>query len=215
MHYLLRTGVNIFGVAGLMMLLLSSCGSEGGGGTAPVVAGSISGTAVAGGSGVAGAQIALSSGGSQTTGTSGQFTFSNVPAGSHTLTIAPPTGFQLEAGEAASKPVNLTVGQSATVNFSLRASTGNPAQSAEISLAPSSFTPADVTVARGGTVRWVNGASIAHTITPANSSQDGVWQSQNIPAQQGFSFSHTFTTAGVYNYSCILHAGMVGVIRVP
>lgn len=78
----------------------------------------------------------------------------------------------------------------------------------------SSFSPATVTVAIGGSVRWVNAQPIAHTITPDNPSQPGVWANQNIPAQQGFSFSHTFNTAGSYRYHCTLHAGMTGTVNV-
>jgi plastocyanin len=85
----------------------------------------------------------------------------------------------------------------------------------DVQLLASSFSPADVTVARGGTVRWVNAGDVAHTITPANAGQAGVWQNQNVPAQQNFAFSHTFPTAGTFNYSCTLHVGMTGVVRVP
>lgn len=86
--------------------------------------------------------------------------------------------------------------------------------SAEVSLNASSFSPSSVTIAKGGTVKWVNTAAIAHTVTPDNPSQTGVWASQNIPAQNGATFSHTFGTVGTYEYECQLHSGMTGTVRV-
>ena len=84
----------------------------------------------------------------------------------------------------------------------------------DIQMQSSSFAPANATVAMGGTVRWVNAQPIAHTITPNNAAQAGVWANQNVPAQQGFTFSHTFNTGGTYNYSCTIHQGMTGTITV-
>lgn len=76
------------------------------------------------------------------------------------------------------------------------------------------FSPSEVTISRGSTVRWVNAAAIAHTITPTVTTQAGVWGNVNVPAQQNFTFSHTFNTAGTFNYVCNLHAGMTGRVTV-
>jgi plastocyanin len=84
----------------------------------------------------------------------------------------------------------------------------------EIRMQATAFSPSDVTIARGLTVRWVNDQAIAHTITPSNLQQAGVWATQNIPATQGANFSHAFNTAGVFNYTCTLHVGMTGRITV-
>jgi plastocyanin len=76
------------------------------------------------------------------------------------------------------------------------------------------FSPADVTIAPGTRVRWVNDAAVAHTVTPDNAAQAGAWATTALNAQ-GATFEHTFNAAGTFNYHCIPHApGMSGVIRV-
>ena len=89
-----------------------------------------------------------------------------------------------------------------------------PAAEATVTLQSSSFSPASVAIVRGGRVTWTNATPIAHTITPSNPVQPGVWTAQNVPTQTGFTFSHTFNTAGTYNYVCTIHAGMTGTVSV-
>ncbi len=84
----------------------------------------------------------------------------------------------------------------------------------EIRMQATAFSPADVTINRGVTVRWVNDQAIAHTITPNNLQQAGVWPTQNIAATTGVAFAHRFNSAGVFNYTCTLHVGMTGRITV-
>lgn len=196
----------------------TACGGGGdsgdGGITTPPAAqtGTISGTVTSAGAGVPGATVTLGST-SQTSNSSGQFTFSNVSAGSHTVTLTVPADYELDSGQSAARSVSVAAGQTATVGWTLRR-TGALPTSAEVTMEASSFSPSTVTIATGGTVRWVNAAAIAHTVTPGNTSQAGVWASQNIPAQTGASFSHTFGTAGTFEYSCQLHSGMTGTVRV-
>jgi plastocyanin len=78
------------------------------------------------------------------------------------------------------------------------------------------FSPAEVEISPGTTVRWVNDAAIFHTVTPDNANQPGVWQRQTT-STAGEVFRHTFTQAGqTYTYHCEPHLaqGMVGTIRV-
>jgi plastocyanin len=89
----------------------------------------------------------------------------------------------------------------------------NPA-TASVSLQASSFNPSTVTITPGGTVTWTNAGPVAHTITPNNAGQTGAWPSRTVPAQQGATFSHTFSSAGTFNYFCAVHAGMTGTVRV-
>ena len=79
-----------------------------------------------------------------------------------------------------------------------------------ITMNSSTFSPADVTIEVGESVRWVNAQAVAHTITPANPQQAGVWATQAVPATTGFAFQARMNTAGTFNYSCTLHAGMTG-----
>ena len=76
------------------------------------------------------------------------------------------------------------------------------------------FSPADLTIDPGTTIRWVASTASFHTITPANGQQQGVW-ARATTSSTGTVLTHTFTVPGqVYNYFCEVHAGMTGVIRV-
>ena len=187
-------------------------------GPGPVVTtGTISGTVAAGSAGVAGAQVALGSDATATTAASGQYSFTNVASGMHSLTITSPTGFALAAGEPPTKSTSVLANQTSTVNWALvqLPPPPPPPKTVDVSLEASSFRPKDVTVARGDTVRWVNARPIAHTITPDSRTMPGTWRAQSVPAREGFMFSHTFELPGDYWYNCTLHIGMTGVVRVP
>ena len=68
--------------------------------------------------------------------------------------------------------------------------------------------PANVTVAVGGTVTWVNQDSVTHNLTD----DAGSWSSGALAP--GKSFSQKFTTAGTFPYHCIIHPSMTGQITV-
>jgi plastocyanin len=75
------------------------------------------------------------------------------------------------------------------------------------------FTPAELTIAKGDTVKWVwvNGM---HTTTSDTTSGATVW---NAPLDQSHpSFSYVFNQTGVFPYYCIYHVsfGMKGSITV-
>lgn len=74
------------------------------------------------------------------------------------------------------------------------------------------FSPSDVTVSPGTTVRWVNATDIGHTVTPDGHSEWTEWAT----GATGESFEHQFTTTGTFDYYCVPHRslGMTGVIRV-
>ncbi len=66
------------------------------------------------------------------------------------------------------------------------------------------FDPTVITVRVGTTVTWTNSDTDAHTVTFVPM----MINSAHIPG--GSSFSYTFTSAGIYNYFCAYHQGMVG-----
>ena len=76
------------------------------------------------------------------------------------------------------------------------------------------FIPSPVTVPVGGTVTWDNGDTAAHTATAGSAAggPSGVWDSSLIMA--GSSFSHTFDSAGTFDYFCMVHPWMVGSVIV-
>ena len=80
--------------------------------------------------------------------------------------------------------------------------------SASVSIPAHSFSPASVTIAVGGTVRWTNGDRDSHTVTADNGSFDS-----GILAPGG-TFSHTFPTAGTFAYHCEIHPDMRGTVTV-
>jgi plastocyanin len=77
-----------------------------------------------------------------------------------------------------------------------------------ITIADSGFTPATFRVALGGTLTFVNTGKAAHTVTAT----DGSFDSDMI--KSGASWAHTFTAAGSFTYSCILHPNMKGTVQV-
>lgn len=83
----------------------------------------------------------------------------------------------------------------------------------EVSMGGSTFNPASVQIPIGGSVTWRNATPTAHTITPSLD-QPGSWRAVNVPGQTGFTFTHTFNSAGTFDYECTLHAGMTGTVSV-
>ena len=66
------------------------------------------------------------------------------------------------------------------------------------------FTPPELTVALGTTVKWVNHDDIPHLVV----NKDKVFQSKALDTDD--SFSYTFARAGTFDYFCALHPHMVG-----
>ena len=79
---------------------------------------------------------------------------------------------------------------------------------------PDCFIPTTATIRAGGTITWVNGDTAAHTATAGTPTDgpSGVWDSSLIMA--GSSFDHTFEDAGTYDYFCMVHPWMEGVVIV-
>ena len=76
------------------------------------------------------------------------------------------------------------------------------------------FLPYEETVAKGATVTWSNDDSAAHTVTSGTPTggPDGLFDSSIFMA--GNSFEFTFDDAGTYDYFCMVHPWMTGIINV-
>ena len=76
------------------------------------------------------------------------------------------------------------------------------------------FLPYEETVAKGATVTWSNDDSAAHTVTSGTPTggPDGLFDSSIFMA--GNSFEFTFDDAGTYDYFCMVHPWMVGIVNV-
>ena len=66
-----------------------------------------------------------------------------------------------------------------------------------------SFTPREITVAKGTTITWVNRDDVPHTVVSG-----GVFRSKALDTDETFSF--TFTDAGSFSYFCSVHPVMIG-----
>ncbi len=78
----------------------------------------------------------------------------------------------------------------------------------EITIDNFTFTPKELTVAVGTTVRWVNHDDIPHTIVEKTTT----FRSKALDTDDSYSF--TFTSAGTFDYFCGLHPHMVGQVIV-
>lgn len=196
-------------------LLAVGCGGDDGG-TDPVTTGTVRVTVNADGSAEPGVTVRLfpnggsSASATQTTGSDGRVTFSDVPTGTHEVGIDVPSGFSLGTGETERKSVTVSAGATANATFAIVEDA--PAENVvEITAANLTFTDNDVTIAPGTTVRWINGDGVFHTVTPDGHTE---WSSANLGS--GATFEHTFNTAGDFPYHCNPHLaqGMTGIIRV-
>jgi plastocyanin len=70
------------------------------------------------------------------------------------------------------------------------------------------FSPKELTVAVGTTVKWVNHDDIPHTIVEKKTT----FRSKALDTDD--SYSYTFTSAGSFDYFCGLHPHMVGKVVV-
>ena len=70
------------------------------------------------------------------------------------------------------------------------------------------FSPKELTVAVGTTVKWVNHDDIPHLVVENNKT----FRSKALDTDD--SYSYTFTSAGTFDYFCALHPHMVGQVIV-
>ena len=78
----------------------------------------------------------------------------------------------------------------------------------EITIDNFTFTPKELTVAVGTTVKWVNHDDIPHTVVEKKTT----FRSKALDTDDSYSF--TFGSAGTFDYFCGLHPHMVGKVIV-
>ncbi len=204
-------------IAGLTAILLSTaCGGGGGGGGVvnPPTTGTVSGTVVdQTATAVPSASVALSATGQTTrqatTNTAGAYSFANVPVGTWTVTVTPPSGYTLGAGTGTTS-VTVVGGQQANATAITLNKTGGgtlPPLTATVTMQNTQFSPQNVEIRVGGNVRWTNNDQLTHNATFSNVATADLTNGQTSAAI-------TFNTAGTFNYSCTFHAGMSGSVTV-
>ena len=97
-----------------------------------------------------------------------------------------------------------SVSKTATINVTVGAP---PAAASVAATSGSQFSPAEVTVARNGSVTWT--FAIQHNVT-----FDTPNSPTNIPDTATGSVSRTFPNAGRFAYHCTIHGGMNGAVVV-
>ncbi len=68
------------------------------------------------------------------------------------------------------------------------------------------FTPANISINAGDTVKWTNDDQVPHQISMLG------FTSQIL--NTGDSYSYTFTTGGIFDYKCNIHPSMTGNVNV-
>jgi plastocyanin len=100
------------------------------------------------------------------------------------------------------------IGAAALYGKPLRPGTSAPAN-AQVKIDNFAFMPAELTVAAGTTVEWVNQDDIPHTVV---SDDKKTFKSKALDTDDKFSF--TFNTPGTYNYFCSIHPKMTAKVIV-
>ena len=115
------------------------------------------------------------------------------------------------------KPQNVVRALRLTILFAALASTPCRAEDANsadagpvaiVSMDHNTFIPTEITVVPGTTVTWVNNEAMPHTVVD----QSKGFRSKMLAKEATFSF--TFTTAGEYDYLCLIHPNMKGKVIV-
>jgi len=83
------------------------------------------------------------------------------------------------------------------------------AETIDVAIEGFAFTPNDLTISVGTTVRWTNNDAAPHTST---SDDMTTWDSGTLTTGQDWSF--TFTEAGAFPYHCEIHPSMTANITV-
>ena len=79
---------------------------------------------------------------------------------------------------------------------------------------PECYDPSSVTISAGGTVTFVNSDTAPHTATSGNATDgpDGLWDSSLLMIDM--SYSVTLDNPGTYDYFCMVHPWMQGIVIV-
>jgi len=76
------------------------------------------------------------------------------------------------------------------------------------------FLPYMVTVDVGGEVTWSNDDTAAHTVTAGSAADGPSGEFDSSLFMAGATFSHTFESAGEFDYFCMVHPWMAGIVSV-
>ncbi len=86
--------------------------------------------------------------------------------------------------------------------------------SAQVAIVNSSFSPANLTVTAGTTVRWTNMDFVDHTVTFVGQGMGSTAGMGSGTMGHMAGFSYTFMRPGTYQYHCTPHPYMTGTVTV-
>ncbi|MCW1971127.1 MAG: CHRD domain-containing protein [Anaerolineae bacterium] len=95
------------------------------------------------------------------------------------------------------------------VHAHYHAAAAAPVATTSVDIQNFAFSPGEISVNVGDTVVWTNKDGPRHNVTFKD---NGLPSSTNL--SNGGTFSHTFTSAGTFEYFCSLHSGMTGKVVV-
>lgn len=87
--------------------------------------------------------------------------------------------------------------------------TGGLAVKTDVEIVNFAFNPDTVTIKKGTTIIWTNMDSVQHTVTSVSGNE-----MDSDKLSKGQTYTHTFDTAGTYDYYCTIHPSMHGTVVV-
>jgi plastocyanin len=79
----------------------------------------------------------------------------------------------------------------------------------EVWIQDKAFNPNYISISSGTTITWTNKEGVAHTVT----GNDGLPFDSGSIATNG-TWSHTFSSVGIFPYHCTIHLSMVATVEV-
>ena len=76
------------------------------------------------------------------------------------------------------------------------------------------YLPFEISVAIGATVSWINDDSAAHTVTSGTATAGITDEFDSSLFMAGDVYEFTFDEAGTYDYFCMVHPWMTGIVNV-
>ncbi|BBY38983.1 hypothetical protein MMAN_31170 [Mycobacterium mantenii] len=121
------------------------------------------------------------------------------------LAAALAAGALLVSGCSQSRPVATSAAPTTQMSVTAPAA---PVRGDQVTIDGFAFAPTTLTVSAGTTVTWTNRDEEPHTVAAS----DGSFHSPGMGT--GATFTHTFSTAGTFDYVCSIHPMMRGTVVV-
>lgn len=112
------------------------------------------------------------------------------------------------------RPQNSTSNTANTDNPTATVDQTDVVGQATVTIENSAFTPQNLKVKKGTTVKWTNEDAVRHNVVALNASDQSGLPAENALLGKGESYSFTFETIGTFEYKCTPHPFMTGKVEV-